>query len=70
MLKNYRVEVLAFDPFLSDERAKELGVKKASLDEIFSTCETISNHLADNDDTADDAQNELQIILHEIDLPY
>ena len=25
---------------------------------------------ADNDDTADDAQNELQIILHEIDLPY
>lgn len=52
MLKNYRVEVLAFDPFLSDKRAKELGVKKASLDEIFSTCETISNHLADNDDTA------------------
>jgi Ni,Fe-hydrogenase I large subunit len=25
---------------------------------------------ADNDDTADDAQNELQIVLHEIDLPY
>ena len=52
MLKSYRLEVLAFDPFLSDERAKKLDVKKASLEEIFSSCGTVSNHLADNDQTA------------------
>lgn len=51
MLKNYKLEVLAFDPFLSDEKAKELNVKKCSLDEIFSSCHVISNHLANNEKT-------------------
>ncbi|MBQ8431506.1 MAG: hydroxyacid dehydrogenase [Clostridia bacterium] len=51
MLKDYRLEVLAFDPFLSDEKAKRLNVKKASLDEIFSTCRVVSNHLANNEQT-------------------
>ena len=37
-LKSYKLNVLAFDPFLSDERAEKLGIKKTSLDEIFSTC--------------------------------
>ena len=51
MLKNHSVELLVFDPFLSEERAQEMGVKKAGLKEIFSTCQTISNHLADNPQT-------------------
>ena len=51
MLKNHLVNILVFDPFLSDERAKELGVQKAGLEEIFSTCQTISCHLADNPQT-------------------
>jgi len=46
LLKPFDMEILVFDPFLSEERAKELGVKKAELDEIFSTCQTISNHMA------------------------
>jgi len=46
-LRQHRVEVLGYDPFLPDERAVELGVRKASLEEIFSTCQTVSNHLAD-----------------------
>jgi phosphoglycerate dehydrogenase-like enzyme len=47
-LKSFDVEVLVFDPFLSHEAAAELGVKKASLEEIFSTCQVISNHIANN----------------------
>ena len=50
-LKSYKLNVLAFDPFLSDERAKSLGIKKASLDEIFSTCRVITNHMANNNQT-------------------
>lgn len=50
-LKAYRLEVLAFDPFLSPARADALGVRLTSLDEIFSTCQTVSNHLANNEAT-------------------
>lgn len=51
MLKSYRISVKVFDPFLSDEKAEMLGVTKCSLEEIFSTCFVISNHLADNEKT-------------------
>lgn len=51
MLKNYRLEVVVFDPFLPEETAKELGVEKVSLEEIFSTCHVVSNHLANNAQT-------------------
>ncbi len=50
-LKNFDLEVLVFDPFLSDEKARALGVKQAALSEIFSTCSVVSNHLANNKDT-------------------
>lgn len=50
-LRAHRVEVLVFDPFLSDEAAASLGVRKAPLDEIFATCQTVSNHLANNAQT-------------------
>ncbi|MBQ4576042.1 MAG: hydroxyacid dehydrogenase [Clostridia bacterium] len=51
MLKAYRLDVLVFDPFLSDEKAAELGVTKASLETIFAECDVISNHLANNPQT-------------------
>ena len=50
-LQSYKLNVLAFDPFLSDERAKSLSIKKASLDEIFSTCRVVTNHMANNEQT-------------------
>lgn len=50
-LKAYKLNVLAFDPFMSDEKAAALGVKKATLEEIFSTCRVVSNHLANNPQT-------------------
>ncbi len=51
MLKDYKLKVFVFDPFLSDEKAKELGVEKCDLATLFSTCSVVSNHLADNDRT-------------------
>ncbi len=40
------VEVYAYDPFVSEERAKELNVKLIDLETLFSECDIISNHLA------------------------
>ena len=50
-LRDYRVAVRIFDPFVSDERLAALGASRASLDEIFSECSVISNHLANNAQT-------------------
>lgn len=46
LLKQFNIEILVYDPFLSDSRAKEMGVRKCTLHEIFSQCQTISNHIA------------------------
>ena len=50
-LKDYKLNLLAFDPFLSEEKAEMLGIRKASLDEIFSSCRVVSNHMANNEQT-------------------
>ncbi len=50
-LKMLSVNVFVYDPFLSDERAKQLGVQKLPLQELFARCDVISNHLADNEQT-------------------
>lgn len=51
MLRSYKLKVKVFDPFLSDEKAQNLGVEKTSLEDIFSSCFVISNHLANNEET-------------------
>lgn len=50
-LKGYKNEVLAFDPFLSEQKATKLNLKLCSLEDIFSNCDVISNHLANNRQT-------------------
>ena len=45
-LKTLDCEVLAYDPFLSEEKAKELNVTLTDLETIFEFCDVISNHLA------------------------
>jgi len=50
-LQGYALEVLAFDPFLSDSAAEELGVKKVDLATVFAQCQVVSNHLANNEQT-------------------
>lgn len=46
LLKPYRLNILVYDIFMSEERAKEMGVTKVDLDTLFSQCDVISNHLA------------------------
>jgi len=50
-LSNYKenqLEIYLYSPSLTEEKAKELGVKKASVEEIFKECDIISNHIANN----------------------
>ncbi|MDF3129575.1 hydroxyacid dehydrogenase [Kiritimatiellaeota bacterium B1221] len=44
LLQNLDVEVLAYDPFCSQEAATELGVKLVSLEEAFSQARVVSLH--------------------------
>lgn len=51
LLQPYRFNVCVYDPYLSDERAYGLNVKKVSLNDLFSTCDVVSNHLPDIPET-------------------
>ncbi len=51
LLRPFSIKTVVFDPFLSDEKAAELGTEKVSLAELFSMCNVVSNHLADNEQT-------------------
>jgi len=46
-----RMRVVAFDPFLSEERAIELGVEKVELEELFKRADFISLHTPLTDKT-------------------
>ena len=46
-----KMKVVAFDPFLSPERAVEIGVEKVELDELFSRADYISLHTPITDST-------------------
>ncbi len=45
------MKVIAYDPFLSPERAVELGVERVSLDELFARADFITLHTPLNDAT-------------------
>lgn len=51
LLRACQVEVYVYSHHLTKEEAKAMGVHKAGLDEIFETCQTISNHLANKPET-------------------
>lgn len=46
-----KMHVVAFDPFLSEARAKELGVEKVELDELFAKADFITLHTPLTDKT-------------------
>ncbi len=46
-----RMKVLAFDPFLTPERAEEIGVTKVELDELYPKADFITLHVPKNDKT-------------------
>lgn len=47
----FKMNVLGFDPYLSDERMKSLGIAKAALEDIFKNADFISVHTPLNDET-------------------
>lgn len=51
MLVREGMDVMVYDPFLSDEKAEKLGVLKTDLETLFKDCFVISNHLANNEQT-------------------
>ena len=46
-----KMNVLAYDPFLSADKAVELGVKKVELDELFENADFITLHVPKNEKT-------------------
>ena len=46
-----KMKVVAFDPFLSDERARDIGVEKVELDELFKRADFITLHTPLTDKT-------------------
>lgn len=46
-LKDTQIELYAYDPYVDEDTLMTLGAKKASLEFIFSECQTISNHMPD-----------------------
>lgn len=44
MLKYFDVKVIAYDPYIKEESAQELGVRLCSLHEIFSQADVVSLH--------------------------
>lgn len=46
-----KMHVIAFDPFLSEQRASELGVEKVDLDELFHRADIITLHTPLTDKT-------------------
>lgn len=51
LLRPYYLDIYVYDPYLSDERAMKLGVKQVGIEELFSTCDVVSNHLPDIPET-------------------
>ena len=47
-----KMQVIAFDPYLTEERAADLGVQKVELDELFKRSDFITIHVPKNDKTA------------------
>jgi D-3-phosphoglycerate dehydrogenase len=47
-----KMKVLAYDPFLSDERAKEIGATKVELDEMLEKADFITLHVPFTEKTA------------------
>lgn len=46
LLRPFKLNVVVFDPYLTDADAASLGVRKVSLDEAFRKAIVVSNHMA------------------------
>ncbi len=48
-----RMRVIAYDPFLSEKRARDLGVEKAELDDVLSRADFVTIHVPYTENTKD-----------------
>ncbi|NQW00487.1 MAG: hydroxyacid dehydrogenase [Rhodospirillales bacterium] len=51
LLRDYPLKVIAYDPFLSEERAAELDVEKVSMQAVFERSAVVCNHIPDIEST-------------------
>lgn len=51
LLSPYCLNIVVYDPFLSEQKALELGVQKVGLETLFEVCDVVSNHLPDIPET-------------------
>ena len=51
--QSFEMNVIAYDPFVSEERAKSLGVRLVELDELFKTADFITVHMPLTNKTKD-----------------
>ncbi len=49
--KGLAMKVMGYDPFISDEKADELGINKVGLDDIFKNSDYITVHVPKNEKT-------------------
>jgi D-3-phosphoglycerate dehydrogenase len=49
----FEMDVLCFDPFVDEEKMKEIGIKKTELEELFKTSDYITVHVPLNEKTRD-----------------
>lgn len=47
LLKDYPLKVIAYDPFLTDARAKELDIENVSMEAVFESSAVVLNHIPD-----------------------
>ena len=50
--KGLQMRVIGFDPFMSEDRAKELGIEKVELDTLFTQSDFMTLHVPKNEHTA------------------
>lgn len=51
LLEPYHVKICVYDPYVSEETLEKMRVERCSLEEMFATCDVISNHLPDTKET-------------------
>ena len=49
--RDTELDIYVYDPYVSEESCAKMGCRKASLEEVFSVCDVISNHMPDIDET-------------------
>ena len=60
-LKGFDCTILIYDPFVSQDKANELGVELANAEEIFEKCDFISLHMPANAETANMINKDLLV---------